>query len=248
MAKILIYDSGVGNRPIADAIRHHVPQSEIHLVSDTAYFPYGEKTDSQLLERVQLVLRQATETIKPDILVLACNTLSTIALDGVRKEFDIPVVGVVPAIKPAARASQSNVIGLLATPATINRQYISNLVDEFAADCQVIKVGSTDLVKMAEEFYATNHLDIKALTQQLEPFIEAQKYHRLDQLVLGCTHFPLLKSAIADIMQGVQIQDSSDAIGKQVLRLVSDYNMSDSVAATHSYKTGDLGDILSHVQ
>ena len=245
MSRILIYDSGVGNLPITWAIKNYVSAGELHLLSDTAFFPYGEKTDAELLTRTKLVLDKAIEQIDPDILVIACNTLSTIALDEVRKAYTMPVVGVVPAIKPAANASITKVIGLLATPATINRQYTDTLIEEFAADCKVIKVGSTALVEMAEQYIRDNSINLDELAIILEPLTEAVQTSGLDQVVLGCTHFPLLKTHIQELMTGVGIQDSSEAIGRQVSRLNSEADISTSKLITYHYKTLSTGMLLA---
>ena len=219
MTKILVFDSGSGNVPIACAIREHLPECELNLLSDTEFFPYGERRDQDLIERMQLILAEAYTLLKPDIIVLACNTASTIALDILREQFSCPIIGVVPAIKPAAEATKSNIIGLIATPATIKRSYTKQLISEFAPGCEVIRHGSTELVKMSETHAETGEYDETLLTEILAPFISARA-KGLDQLVLGCTHFALLEKPISDILPNVAIVDSSDAIGRQVKRVL----------------------------
>ena len=245
MSRILIFDSGVGNRPISAAINSFLPAAEMHLLSDTAFFPYGEKTDPELTERAQRVLDGALHQIAPDIVVLACNTLSTIALQTIRSSCAIPVVGVVPAIKPAAAASKSKVIGLLATPATIHREYTNQLIRDFASDCEVIKVGSTALVKMAERYVQDKAIDRDELREILKPLTDAVQSSELDQVVLGCTHFPLLKTQIEEIMNGVEVQDSSAAIGRQVCHILNQLELNTSAGTqTRYYRTDVSGGLV----
>ena len=219
MTKILVFDSGSGSLPIADSIRGYLPTSELFLLADTEYFPYGEKSDEDLINRMQHILGEAVARLKPDILVLACNTASTIALDVLRQQFSIPIIGVVPAIKPAAKATKSGVIGLIATPATIKRQYTDDLITQFAADCKVILHGSTELVLMSEHYVETGTFDEAELKAILKPFLDASAKERLDQIILGCTHFALLLDQIDALTPGVAVVDSSDAIGRQVFRI-----------------------------
>ncbi|HSC75508.1 MAG TPA: glutamate racemase, partial [Pseudomonadales bacterium] len=156
MARILVFDSGVGGLAILRALQRSTDlQHEPHqwlFCSDNAFFPYGTKKEDELIERVTDVLTALQDQHQPDIIVLACNTASTIALESVRARLSIPVVGVVPAIKPAARISQSRAIGILATPGTISRSYTQKLIDDFAADCHITRVGSSELVWMAEQY------------------------------------------------------------------------------------------------
>src|SRR5690606_9805763 len=147
-------------------------------------------TEQELLPRIHIVISSLIAAYNPTLVVLACNTASTLALDSLRAMFSVPFVGVVPAIKPAAEASQSKVIGLLATPATIRRPYTQQLSQSYAHDCEVIKVGSSWLVELAEQSLNGIKADPDALCGILQPFLMAKE---IDQLVLACTHFPLLK-------------------------------------------------------
>ena len=244
MARILIYDSGVGNQPIARSIRHEIPEAELHLLSDSAFFPYGERNDNELITRVLTVLDHALSEIEPDILVLGCNTLSTIALDEIRGRYALPIVGVVPAIKPAAASSKTKVIGLLATPATIHRSYTDDLIAKFASDCEVIRIGSTELVHMAEDKVSGVVVDMNKLSEILQPIHESVQRQSLDQVILGCTHFPLLANEISTVLPDVTIQDSSVAIGRQVKRLAAEVSSSSSCPLHIMYLTRDDGTLL----
>ena len=132
--------------------------------------------------------------IKPDVIVVACNTASTLALPTLRSLFTIPIIGVVPAIKTASALSQNKKIGLLATPGTVSREYMDNLIQEFADDCIVTRVGSTELVRLAEK--KLNGL--APSSQQLKSIIQPFIHNECDQVVLGCTHFPLLHEELKE--------------------------------------------------
>src|SRR5690554_6959293 len=148
---VLIFDSGVGGLSILKEIHQQLPQLNLNYLMDNAAFPYGTKSDEFLTKRVIEVCSKAVAELAPDILVVACNTASTLALPQLRAALKIPVVGVVPAIKTAANLSTTKVIGLIATPATVCRPYTDNLVAEFAPNCEVHRLGSTELVLWAEK-------------------------------------------------------------------------------------------------
>ena len=150
-AKILVFDSGLGGISIFEAIRQRYPACTLIYCSDNAAFPYGTKPENWLVERVKQVLMRLDQCYRPDIMVIACNTASTVALPHVRNLVKAPVVGVVPAIKPAAFLARTPNIGLLATPATVQRAYTQSLIDEFGGQFQWIKIGSSDLVQLAEK-------------------------------------------------------------------------------------------------
>jgi len=251
MTRIIVFDSGIGSLPIANSIRNYLPKADLWLIADNGFFPYGEKSDAELKQRIVQVLKSAVSKVKPDCIVIACNTASTIALDEVREVFKLPVIGVVPAIKPAAEATKSAVIGLIATPATINREYTDQLINDYAPECKVLRVGSTELVQMAERFIRNEPIDEEALKSVLIPFKIAAKSESLDQLVLGCTHFPLLKAQIQQILPNIDVIDSSDAIGKQTERIISDIDASETGTAswrllvTNNTNIESLKDLLS---
>jgi glutamate racemase len=222
MAKILVFDSGVGGLSILQAIQSHKDiDAFAHqwlFCSDNEFFPYGTKSEIELIDRVRRVLRAVAEQYQPDIIVIACNTASTVALDAVRAELSVPIIGVVPAIKPAALLSKTRSIGLLATPGTIKRNYTQQLITDFASDCHITLLGSTDLVEMAEDFLRTGRMDKQQLADILAPLSEAIRNHQLDSVVLACTHFPLLIDALKDVLPEVSYWvDSGDAIARRVI-------------------------------
>jgi glutamate racemase len=226
-ARILVFDSGVGGLSILAEIQKKLPHASITYLSDNAYFPYGTKAETELIARVDQVLHRFMETHSVDMIVIACNTASTLTLPHLRKYFKQPVVGVVPAIKPAAALSQSHVIGLLATPATVNRTYTHHLIQEHAAHSNIIAVGSSELVQLAEDKLRGGQTDFEQLKKILQPFFIHPRAQEMDVLVLACTHFPLLRDEIAaQFPPHLHIIDSGEAIARRVASLTETYRFS----------------------
>ncbi|WP_292253632.1 glutamate racemase [Marinospirillum sp.] len=220
---ILVFDSGVGGLSVVQALRERMPDLPLVYACDNAAFPYGLKSDIWLKQRVASVIRCLISEIQPCLLVVACNTASTVALPELRELCSIPVVGVVPAIKPAALMTRSGHIALLATQGTISRPYTQQLIDEFAADCEVLKVGSNQLVQLAEIHLAGGEVADAQLLEILQPLLAEP---RLDTVVLGCTHFPLLQPQLVRVAEAAGAQhwqwiDSGAAIARRVLHLLS---------------------------
>src|SRR5688500_4691877 len=146
---LLIFDSGVGGLSVLKEIRELLPAAPIVYAADSAGYPYGTKSAAEIEARVPALLGRLVERYDPRLIVIACNTASTIALDAVRAALDLPIVGTVPAIKPAAAASRTRAIGVLGTPGTVVQPYVDRLAADFAADCTVIRHGSAELVELA---------------------------------------------------------------------------------------------------
>ena len=147
---ILIFDSGVGGLSVLAEVRKALPNATLVYAADRAGYPYGTRSPEEIETRVPALLGRLAERYDPRLIVVACNTASTIALDSVRAALELPVVGTVPAIKPAAALSKTRVIGVLGTAATVVQPYVDRLAAEFAADCTVIRHGSAELVELAE--------------------------------------------------------------------------------------------------
>jgi glutamate racemase len=194
---LLIFDSGVGGLSVLRPIRELLPRAPIVYVADSAGYPYGTKAASQIEARVPALLGRVVERFDPELIVIACNTASTIALDAVRAALDLPIVGTVPAIKPAAEQSTTRVIGVLGTETTVRQPYVDRLSAEFAADCTVLRHGSAALVDMAEAKLrgeATNPVDYRRI---LAGLLDQPEGDRMDTVVLACTHFPLVADELA---------------------------------------------------
>ena len=223
--RVLVFDSGVGGLTVASEIRALGPRLSVHYAADTGFFPYGDKSDDALRARLPVVARALVDAVKPDVFVIACNTASTLALAEVRAALDIPVVGTVPAIKPAARLTETGTIGLLATPGTIRRAYTARLIEEFASEKRVILHGSLELVKLAEAHACGEDIPPEAFAAAQAPLFGAPGGDRIDTIVLACTHFPLVRGQlIATAPHAVSYIDSGAAIARQTIRVLPDKN------------------------
>ncbi|WP_445157120.1 glutamate racemase [Halomonas sp. E14] len=210
---ILIFDSGVGGLSVVPSLRSRLPGVALTYACDNAMLPYGTRPSAWLVERILAVCEAAVIASGASVLVVACNTASTLALDALRARLSVPVVGTVPAIKPAAALSRSRHIGLLATSATVSRPYTDRLIEAFAADCRVTRVAGDPLVTLAERLLAGEAPELAAVQAVTAPLWVAED---LDTVVLGCTHFPLLGQWIAAAApRPIQLVDSSDAIARR---------------------------------
>ncbi len=213
IARILIFDSGVGGLSILQEIQRQHRGRQLFYASDNEAFPYGIKAESELVERVDDVLHRLQEKTQADIIIVACNTASTVALPRLRERFQQPIIGVVPAIKPAANISQSKVIGLLGTPGTVQRPYTRELIADYASDCDIISVDSSELVLLAEDKLQGKAVAHEQLADILKPFNNPQ----IDTLVLACTHFPLIKEELQTILPDIHYWiDSGEAIARRL--------------------------------
>jgi glutamate racemase len=221
--RILVFDSGVGGLSVAREIQQRLPLNPLVYASDNAFFPYGTKGETELIARVDQVISELLLRYPADILVIACNTASTLTLPHLRSKLSLPIVGVVPAIKPAALMSQSGVIGLLATPATIARPYTHELIREYATNCAVISLGSSELVQIAEQKLRGEPIDTAAIGHIANELMRGEDAAKMDVLVLACTHFPLLKDELAQhLPASLRLIDSGEAIARRVEFLLAD--------------------------
>jgi glutamate racemase len=214
---ILFFDSGVGGLSIVAPTRALLPDAPFIYAADTAGFPYGTKDEAEIAARVPALLGRLAERYRPRLIVIACNTASTIALPAVRAALDVGVVGTVPAIKPAAAMSVTRTIGVLGTRATVRQGYVDDLAARFAADCRVIRHGSAELVELAEAKLhgrATAPTDYAAVLAGLfgQPGGE-----QIDVIVNACTHFPLVQAELAAAApHPVRFVDGGPGIARRV--------------------------------
>ena len=194
---ILFFDSGVGGLSVLGPVRALLPQAPLVYVADDAGFPYGTRSESEIAGRVPALLGRLAERYRPRLIVIACNTASTIALPAVRGALDLPVVGTVPAIKPAAERSVTRVIGVLGTEATVRQPYVDRLSAEFAGDCTVLRHGSARLVELAEAKLRGQPVPSVDVRAELAGLLGQPGGDRLDTIALACTHFPLLEDELA---------------------------------------------------
>ena len=218
-APLLFFDSGVGGLSVLGPTRKLIPNAPIVYAADSAAFPYGRRSEAEIAARVPALLGRLVERFRPRLAIIACNTASTIALDHVRAALDIPVVGTVPAIKPAAELSKTRVIGVLGTEATVRQAYVDDLAARFAADCTVVRHGSPELVELAEAKLAGNDVSIEAVRLAIDPMMKQRGAENMDVMVLACTHFPLLAEEIARAYPDIAQVDGGPGIARRIAYL-----------------------------
>ncbi|MBE4600792.1 glutamate racemase [Vibrio navarrensis] len=212
---VLIFDSGVGGLSVFQEIKKLLPTLNYYYVFDNEAYPYGELSQETLIARVNALVIKMTQQFAIDLVVIACNTASTIVLPSLRSALAVPVVGVVPAIKPASLLA-SRAVGLIATPATVTRQYTHDLIRDFVKEKEVELLGSTRLVDIAEEKLRGRTIDLQELSDILQPM-----RNKVDVAVLGCTHFPLIKEEIQQVLgEEIALVDSGQAIARRVQALL----------------------------
>src|SRR6478672_2776055 len=221
-APLLFFDSGVGGLSVLRPTRELLPNAPIVYAADSAGFPYGKRSEAEIASRVPALLGRLVERFHPRLAVIACNTASTIALEHVRSALDLPVVGTVPSIKPAAEASTSRVIGVLGTEATVRQPYVDDLAARFASDCTIIRHGSPKLVELAEAKLRGEAIDAEDVRAAALPMFDAPYGDRIDTVVLACTHFPLLEDELRAAFPGVTYVDGGPGIARRIAYLTRD--------------------------
>jgi glutamate racemase len=214
---ILIFDSGVGGLTVLAELRKLLPQAPVIYVADTAGLPYGEKTEAQIAARVAGLLGRLAERYSPRLITIACNTASTIALGMVREVLEVPIVGTVPAIKPAAAMTETGVIGLLGTGATIRQAYVDNLEAEFAQGKMLLRHAAPELVMAAEAKLRGEPVDPAVVGKAVEGLRSQPGGANIDTVVLACTHFPLLEDELAEALgPDVEFVHGAEGIARRI--------------------------------
>lgn len=219
---ILVFDSGLGGLTVFEQVRRARPDAAYVYAADDAAFPYGRLPEPLLVERVLAVMERLIARHAPDLVVVACNTASTLVLPSLRARFATPFVGVVPPIKPAAAATRSGMISLLATPGTVARAYTHDLIATYAEACDVTLVGAPNLANYAEAELAGMPVDDLGLAAEIAGcFVTAPDGRRTDVICLACTHYPLLLARFERLAPWqVTWIDPSPAIARRVLQLL----------------------------
>ena len=217
MKKVLVFDSGVGGFSIVRELLRMNLMIDIDYLADTSFFPYGNKNDLELLERIPKIVAQGVINSKAEAVIIACNTASTIALWRIRELVQVPVIGVVPAIKPAAKLSKTKTIGLLATPRTIGSAYVDGLCEHFAADCRVIRYGPPNLALAAEEKLRGEEVEIEHIKDAIDGLYKNNGAENIDIIVLACTHYPLVIDELKGFTpKNIKFVDSGEAIARRL--------------------------------
>lgn len=243
---ILMFDSGVGGLSVLEPTRGLLPQASYVYVADNGGFPYGTKTESEIAARVPALLGRLVERYRPRIVVIACNTASTIALAAVRGALDLPVVGTVPAIKPAAELSKTRAFGVLGTDATVRQPYVDDLSARFASDCTVVRHGSARLVELAEAKLRGDSGHPDDYRAVLDGLLGQPGGDRIDTVVLACTHFPLVAGELAAVApRSLRFVDGGPGIARRVAHLTGGQDWSGPPRGEAVFTTSlDIGDAL----
>ena len=219
---ILVFDSGLGGLTVLGRTTRACPGAHIVYAADDAGFPYGRLSEDELVIRVLAVMERLIARFHPDLVVIACNTASTLVLPTLRARFAIPFVGTVPAIKPAAAATRSGMISVLATPGTVARDYTRELIETYAASHNVTLVGATRLAGLAEQALKGEAVDDAVLAAEIAPCFVELDGRRTDVVTLSCTHYPLLLERMKRLAPWpAEWIDPAPAIARRVSYLLS---------------------------
>ncbi|CAI2795049.1 MULTISPECIES: glutamate racemase [Pseudomonas] len=221
-APIGVFDSGVGGLTVLDEIQQLLPHESLLYVADCGHIPYGEKSPAFILERSRRVAAFFREQ-GAKAFVIACNTATVAAVADLRLDFpDWPLVGMEPAVKPAAAATRSGVVGVLATTGTLQSAKFAALLDRFATDVKVVTQPCPGLVELIE----SGDLNSPALRQLLQRYIEPLLSAGCDTIILGCTHYPFLKPLLAQMLPpSIILIDTGAAVARQLKRLLGERDL-----------------------
>lgn len=219
-APILLFDSGVGGLSVLAELRAALPQAPVIYAADNGGLPYGTKTEAEIAARVCGLLGRMAERFHPRLICIACNTASTIALAMVRDVLNVPIVGTVPAIKPAAEQTRSGTIGLLGTAATIRQPYVDRLAAQHAADKRLLRFAAGELVSAAEAKLRGIAVDPAVYARSAAGLRDQPGGEAIDVVVLACTHFPLVQEELAAAFgPGVVFVDGAKGIARRIVHL-----------------------------
>jgi len=218
---ILVFDSGLGGLTVHREIVLARPDARYIYVADDAFFPYNGRDETALVDRVVPLMGTLIESYRPDLVVIACNTASTLVLPHLRARFAVPFVGTVPAIKPACATSVTKRVSVFGTEATVSREYTRALIRDFANGAEVTLVGSARLAGYAEAELNGAPAADTAIAAEIAPCFVDRDGRRTDTVVLACTHYPLLLERLTRLSPWpVSFYDPAPAIARRVLDLV----------------------------
>jgi glutamate racemase len=217
---ILVFDSGLGGLTVLREIVGARPDARYVYVADDAFFPYGHHSEEEIIARVVPLIGELIGRHAPDLVVIACNTASTLVMSHLRDAYDLPFVGTVPAIKPACAGSKTKRVSVLGTKGTVKREYTRKLIQDFGQGCEVTLVGSGELASLAEAALRGQEVSDFDIATELAPcFLDGAA--RTDTVVLACTHYPLLLDRLAKLAPWpVDWIDPAPAIARRVSDLL----------------------------
>jgi glutamate racemase len=219
---ILVFDSGLGGLTVLREIVAARPEAHYVYVADDAFFPYGHHSETEIIARVVPLIGELIDCHVPDLVVIACNTASTLVMSYLREAYKIPFVGTVPAIKPACARSRTRRVSVLGTKGTVQREYTRGLIRDFAQGCEVTLVGSRELASLAERALSGDDISDGDILAELAPcFVGEGDTSRTDTIVLACTHYPLLLDRFKKLaLWPVEWIDPAPAIARRVSDLL----------------------------
>jgi glutamate racemase len=221
---ILVFDSGLGGLTVLREVIKARPDAHYIYVADDAFFPYGHHGEEQIIARVVPMIGELIASHTPDLIVIACNTISTLVMAHLREAYTVPFVGTVPAIKPACASSRTKRVSVLGTKGTVKREYTKALIRDFAQGCEVTLVGAADLASLAEAALSGVEISDREIFAEIEPcFVGGGEADpaRTDTVVLACTHYPLLMDWLVRLAPWpVDWIDPAPAIARRVADLL----------------------------
>lgn len=239
---ILVFDSGLGGLTVLREIVAARPDANIVYVADDAFFPYGHHSEAAIVARVVPLIGDLIAAHSPDLVVIACNTASTLVMTHLRAAYRVPFVGTVPAVKPACAASRTKQVSVLGTKGTVKREYTQALIRDFAQTCTVTLVGSPNLASLAEAELRGESVSDEAILTEISPcFVPsiAGGDTATDAVVLACTHYPLLLERMKALAPWpVAWIDPAPAIARRVSALLEPAETAEAPSAEMIFTSG----------
>jgi glutamate racemase len=232
-----VFDSGIGGLSVLRHVRAQLPRLPLLYVADSGHVPYGDKTADYIRERslalTEFLLAQGAATV-----VIACNTATAAAAAMLRARFEIPIVAMEPAVKPAVTATRSGVVGVLATVGTLESARFAALLEQYAGDVEIVTQACPGLVEQIEAGELASAATRELVERYTKPLLE----RGADTLVLGCTHYPFLRPLITELVgPEVQLIDTGEAVARQVVRRLPEklLGRGDTTAVEQFWTSGD---------
>ncbi|OQX29153.1 MAG: glutamate racemase [Spirochaeta sp. LUC14_002_19_P3] len=213
-------DSGIGGLPYLAWVKNQRPNLAVSYLADTAHFPYGELSSSRIIQAAAEAAQLIQARLNPSLIAVVCNTASVNALEEIRRTVSCPVVGTVPAVKPAAQESSTKPIGILATQGTVNSPYLNSLIAAYAPHREIVRAAAGDIVRYVEEDW----LDDSGIGARdvMQRALGILKQAEVETVVIGCTHFLHVAEIIQDMLGGVRLIDSREGVGRRILSLLDE--------------------------
>ena len=235
-----VFDSGVGGLSVLRHIREVLPNERLIYVADSGHVPYGDKS-REYIESRSLIISRFLQQQGADAIVIACNTASAAAAASLRSQFNMPVIAMEPAVKPAVAASRNGIVGVLATTGTLASARFAALLERYAGEGEIITQGCPGLVEQVEKGELNSALTRELIERYTEPLLA----RGADTLILGCTHYPFLAELIAEVVGShIALVDTGAAVARQLQHRIQEELPARSAAGAHTefFTSGDAAD------